>query len=478
MKRVSWPRRAGLFTSFLRNLFGFYSYLKKSKLEWALRMCETIKVTPATISGSVSKLSRHFISIFTLALALASIALLLTSCGKKQNANAAAFMAMMQTAPVRTVAAVATDVPLDVSAVGNVEAISSVDVKSRVAGQVLRVDFQEGQNVEKGQLLFEIDPEPLQRQITELQADVVKDAALEQQARANVAKDQAILKQTEAAANRGKELQKEGIFSREQTEQVVATNESGQASLEADQAAVESAVASAKADRARLAETELQLTYTKIKAPISGRAGAVSVKAGNLIKDNDAALVTLLQISPIYVTFGLPEQLLDEVRKYDARKPLVIQASPDNGQTNETGTLRFIDNTVDTTTGTIKLKAEFANTDRNLWPGQFVNVNARLELERNRIVVPSRTVQTGPQGKYVWVMNAADNTVAIRPVQVLRNYTPPKATEEAVIGDGLRAGELVISEGAMRLAPGMKVRVLNPQSQMGNAGAPDTAGNS
>ncbi len=396
-------------------------------------------------------------------------ALLLSSCTKKQNTSAAAFM-MMQAAPVRTVAAVATDVPLDVSAVGNVEAISSVDVKSRVAGQVLRVDFQEGQNVEKGQLLFEIDPEPLQRQIAELQADVLKDEALEQQARATVIKDQAMLKQTQAAANRGVELQKEGIFSKEQTEQVVATNESTLASIAADQAAVESAVASAKADRARLAETQLQLTYTKITAPISGRAGAVSVKAGNLIKDNDAALVTLLEISPIYVTFGLPEQLLPDVRKYQAERPLVIQASPANAQSASTGELKFIDNTVDATTGTIKLKAQFPNTDRMLWPGEFVNVQARLSLEHDRIVVPSRTVETGPQGKYVWVMDAANKTVAIRPVQVLRNYTPPKAGEEAVIGSGLKPGEVVISEGQMRLAPGMKVRVLETQSALGESG--------
>jgi multidrug efflux system membrane fusion protein len=404
--------------------------------------------------------------------------LLLASCGKKQNAKAAAFM-MMQAAPVRAVPAVATDVPLDVSAVGNVEAISSVDVKSRVAGQILRVAFQEGQNVEKGQLLFEIDPEPLQRQIAELQADIVKDDALEQQARANVVKDQATLKQTSAAANRGVELQKEGIYSKEQTEQVVATNESTLASIAADQAAVASALASAKADRARLAETQLQLTYTRITAPISGRAGAVNVKAGNLIKDNDAALVTLLEISPIYVTFGLPEQLLPDVRKYNAEQPLQIQASADNGRSNVTGTLRFIDNTVDATTGTIKLKAQFANTDHVLWPGEFVNVQARLSLEHNRVVVPSRTVQTGPQGKYVWVMNGATETVAMRPVQVLRNYTAPKAGEQAVIGTGLQAGEMVISEGQMRLAPGMKVRLLQAQSALGESGTSAAApGNS
>jgi membrane fusion protein, multidrug efflux system len=358
---------------------------------------------------------------------------------------------MMQAAPVRAVPAVASDVPLDVSAVGNVEAIASVDVKSRVAGQVLRVDFEEGQYVRQGQLLFEIDPEPLQRQIAELQAELVKDTALEQQARANVAKDEAMLKQTSAAAKRGLELSREGIFSREQTEQIVATNDSTLASLDADKAAVESAVASMKADRAKLAQTELQLTYTKITAPISARAGAISVKAGNLIKDNDAVLVTLLQISPIYVSFGVPEQLLPEVQKYNAGQPLQVQAAA-GGDKWVIGKLRFIENSVDTTTGTIKLKAEFPNSERVLWPGQFVNVQARLTLEHNRILVPSRTVQTGPQGKYVWVMNTADSTVAMRPVQVLRNFQSPHAIEQAVIGSGLQPGEMVISEGQMRHA--------------------------
>src|SRR5207248_2235380 len=259
--------------------------------------------------------------------------------------------------------------------------------------------------------------------------------ALEQQARANVIKDEAMLRQTRAAADRGLALSKEGIFSKEQTEQVVATADSAQASLDADKAAVESSVSAAKADRARLDQTNLQLSYTKITAPITGRAGAITVKAGNLIKDNDAVLVTILQVSPIYVSFGVPEQLLPEVRRYNSERPLVIQASAD-GQKMITGTLRFIDNSVDTTTGTIKLKAMFDNPEHVLWPGQFVNVQARLNVEHNRIVLPSRTVQTGPQGKYVWVMNQA-NTVAMRPVQVLRNYQPPKAGEEAVIGNGL-----------------------------------------
>ena len=393
---------------------------------------------------------------------------LVVSCGKKQPAGAAAMMMMMQAVPVRAVPAVASDVPLLVSAVGNVEAITSVDVKSRVAGQVLRVAFEEGQNVEKGQLLFEIDPEPLRRQLAEYQADLAKDEALEQQARANVVKDEAVLKQARSSADRGLTLSKEGIYSKEQTEQVVQVADSAQAALDADKAAVESAVASIKADHAKIAQTQLQLDYTKITAPISGRAGAIAVKAGNLVKENDTALVTLLQISPIYVSFGIPEQLLAEVRKYNAERPLQVAVTPD-GEKTVTGALRFIDNTVDNTTGTIKLKAEFQNPDHSLWPGQFVSVQAQLNVERNRVVVPSRTVQTGPQGKYVWVMNPGDNTVAIRPVQVLRNYQRPKSGEEAVIGTGLKPGEMVISEGQMRLAPGVKVKLLEKQAELSNA---------
>lgn len=382
-------------------------------------------------------------------------------------------MMMMPAVPVRAVQAVASDVPLTVSAVGNVEAMATVDVKSRVAGQVLRVAFQEGQNVEKGQLLFEIDPEPLRRQIAEYQANLAKDKALEQQARANVVKDEAMLKQTRSAADRGLQLSKEGIYSREQTEQVVATADSSQASLDADKAAVDSAVAAIGADKAKVAETQLQLDYTKITAPISGRAGSIAVKAGNLIKDNDVALVTLLQISPIYVSFGVPEQLLPEVQQFNREHPLVVNANS-GGENTATGVLRFIDSSVDNTTGTIKLKAEFQNADHALWPGQFVNVEARLNVEHNRIVVPSRTIQTGPQGKFVWVMNPGDNTVAIRPVEVLRNYTPAKAEgrasdEEAVISTGLQSGEMVVSEGQMRLAPGAKVRLLEKQTQLGAA---------
>jgi len=361
---------------------------------------------------------------------------------------------LMEAPSVRAAAVTEADVPNDISAVGNVESMASVDVKSRVAGQVLRVAFQEGDNVSKGQLLFEIDPEPIHRQLAELQANVAKDLALEDQAKANVTKDEAQIKQTRAAADRGLELSKEGIFSREQTEQVVATNDTAVASLNADKAAISSAEASLRADRARLAQTELQLNYTSIMAPISGRAGAIGVKAGNLIKDNDAAMVTLLQMSPIYVTFGVPERLLPQLHQ-----GLKVMAS------GKDGVLQFIDNSVDATTGTIKIKAKFENADHALWPGEFVNVQTRLSLERGRLLVPSRAIQTGPDGKYVWVLNA-DQSVAMRPVDVVRIYKVDNAVEESVIGSGLKPGETVISEGQMRLMPGAKVHVLKEISDV------------
>jgi membrane fusion protein, multidrug efflux system len=410
---------------------------------------------------SFAKLSWKITSLSILVLALLGS----QACQKQEAASRPGGM-KMPPALVKTATAETGDVPLTVTAVGTVESITSVDVKSRVTGEILRVAFTEGQEVNKGQVLFEIDPEPLKRQIAQLQADLAKDQALEQQARANAARDEATMKQARSSANRGLALSKEGIFSKEQTEQVVATADATAASLNADLAAIESAVASIKSDRARLAQTELQLSYTTITAPISGRAGAVAAKAGNMVKENDAALVTILQLAPIYVSFGVPEQLLPEVRKFNAQSPLKVNAilGPDSSRT---GTLRFIDNTVDTTTGTIRLKAEFTNKEHSLWPGQFVDVQAQLNLERNRILIPSRAVQTGPQGKYVWVLDPGTSTVAMRLVNVLRNYQAPKAIERAVIGSGVNAGETVISEGQMRLAPGAKVQVEKGGTQLG-----------
>jgi multidrug efflux system membrane fusion protein len=365
---------------------------------------------------------------------------------------------------VRVVPATASDVPLEIAAIGNVEAIASVDVKSRITAPVLRVNFQEGQDVQKGELLFELDPETYHRQMTEVEANILKDAATEKQSAANIEKDQATLNNLQTLAERGTKLLKEGIFSREQNDLAVSNADAAKASIDADRAALESAKATEAADRSRLAQMKLSLSYTSIYAPISGRAGAIQVKQGNLAKENDTTLVTLLQVSPIYVSFSVPENLLPEVRRYDATKPLIVTAVSADNSVN-TGTLRFIDNTVDATTGTIKLKAAFENSHRNLWPGQFVNVRAQLSVEHGRVLIPSQTVQTGPDGKYVWVLKS-DATAVMRPVQVLRNFTPSGHPEQAVIGSGLTAGDSVVSEGQLRLAPGSHVRILKPNASM------------
>ena len=407
----------------------------------------------------MSRNSPKFISFSVILFVFATTLLVSCSKGGGRPPNAAM---MMPAVAVRAIPAVSSAVPLQVSAIGTVEAMATVDVKSRVAGQIVHVYFKEGQDIHQGQLLFEIDPEPLQRQAAQIEADLAKDSALVRQAQANVLKDQANVQQSRAQADRGLQLSKEGIFSKEQTEQVTATAESAQATLDADRAAVASAEAAVKSDQARLAQTTLQLSYTKITAPITGRAGVININAGNLVKDNDTALVTLLQISPIYVSFGVPEQFLPEVRKFNSQRPLLVTAS--TGNATATGALRFIDNSVDATTGTIKLKAEFANKERTLWPGEFVNVDARLEVQQHLILVPTRAVETGPNGKYVWVLDPSKNTVSMRPVTVLRNYQEPQKGEQAVIGNGLQSGEVVISEGQMSLTPGAKVRLLQPET--------------
>jgi multidrug efflux system membrane fusion protein len=367
-------------------------------------------------------------------------------------------------ATVRAIPATTADVPLEIAAIGNVEAISTVDVKARITAPVLRVHFAEGQDVRQGQLLFDLDAEPVNRQLAEMDANIAKDLASEKQAQANLARDQATWRNLDSVATRGAGLLKEGILSREQADQTAASAEAAKAALEADRAALESARAAEKANRARLNQLRLQLDYTKVYAPITGRAGSIAIKQGSLARENDNTLVTILQTTPVYVSFPVPENLLPQIRRYNASHPLAVTAVAADNRTT-TGTLQFIDNSVDTTTGTIRLKASFNNADRTLWPGQFVNVRARLSVEQNRIVISSQTVQTGPQGKFVWVLNPADSTVSMRNVTVLRIYTPSGQTEKAVIGTGLAPGESVISEGQLRLAPGAKVRLLPTQSQ-------------
>ena len=329
-------------------------------------------------------------------------------------------------APVTTATATLATVPIQVHAIGNVEAHSTVSVKAQVAARVEKAYFTEGQDVRKGDLLFTLDRRPF-------------DTAL-QQAEANLAKDQAQLENARAEADRYTKLFQEGIVSKEQYDSMRTNADALAASVRADEAAIEKA--------------RIDLSYCTIQAPIDGRTGALLVYPGNLVKDNDAVLVVVNQIHPIYVTFSVPEQNLADIKRYRAEGPLKVEAIiPSQEQNPAQGVLTFIDNAVDTTTGTIKLKGTFENPDNRLWPGQFVNVTLTLTTQPHAVVVPSQAVQTGQAGQYVFVVQQ-DMTVEYRPVVAGNTIAG-----ETVIQKGLEAGETLVTDGQLRLVPGMKVAV-------------------
>lgn len=379
----------------------------------------------------------------------------LTSCSRLV---AKANTASTEIVPVRVTLASAQDVPLEVAAVGNVEAVESVEVKSRIAGQIKSVAFKEGQDVAKGQLLFTVDQEALKRQMAEQQAELERDTAIEQQACAVVVRDVASQKQSQSEAEIALQLGKLGVLSGQRVNQLLTTNDTTRAGLLSDQAAVEASVGATKADRARLAQMQLQMGFADVIAPIAGRTGAAMVKAGNVVREDDTTLVTILQLSPINVTFGIPEQVLPEVQRLNARGPLTVEASNGDGSKVE-GHLVFVDNTVDATTGTIRLKAIFPNTGRELWPGQFVHVQLRLRMEKGRIVLPQSAIQDGLDGKYAWVVKSG--VAEMVPVSVSRTYKPEGRPEQAIVGSSIHPGDMVVSEGQLRLTPGARVLLLN-----------------
>jgi membrane fusion protein, multidrug efflux system len=392
---------------------------------------------------------------FVLPLVGSLLCLPLTSCnriGTKADAATA------EVVPVRAARAITEDVPLEIPAVGHVEAINSVEVKSRVAGVVTRVGFQDGQNVAKGQILFTIDPSALERQAAEQRFDLERDQAMEQQARAVVARDVASQKQNQSEANVAVKLGELGVISGQRVNELVTASDTSRAELRSDQAAVDAAAAATRADRARLAQTDLQLNFTQVSAPLEGRTGAALVKAGDMVRDNDTTLVSLMQMAPIEVVFGIPEQSLTEVRRFNATGSLAVEAGDGSG-TSLQGSLVFIDNTVDPVSGTIRLKARFPNTENALWPGEFVNVRLRLSVERGKTVVPQSAVQDGLDGKYVWL--AQSGLAYATPVTVLRSYKPSSGLEQAVIGSGIKPGDLVVTEGQLRLTDGAHISLLN-----------------
>jgi membrane fusion protein, multidrug efflux system len=369
----------------------------------------------------------------------------------------------MPAVPVTVATAVQKNVPIQLRPIGNVESYASITIKAQVAGELVRIHFSEGQEVRKGELLFEIDRRPYEQALHQAEANLNRDLAQQKQAEANLGRDVAQAENAREQAARYAKLTAEGVISKEQNDTMRTTARSADESTRADQAAIDSTRAAVVADKAAVEKAKLELEYCEIRSPIDGRTGSLQVKQGTLIKSNaDTAMVVVNQIYPAYVTFSVPEEQLGAIRKSMAQGPLEVEARiPSDPGEPARGQLSFIDNTVDSATGAIKLKATFPNKERKLWPGQFVNVVLTIGAESGVTVVPTEAVQTGQTGSYAFVVKA-DQTVENRVLTVGRTIG-----RETIIAKGIAPGEIVVTDGQLRLVPGFKVEIVNGASGKG-----------
>jgi membrane fusion protein, multidrug efflux system len=329
--------------------------------------------------------------------------------------------------PITATQVVEKSVPLDVQAIGTVIAASTVAVRAQITGELMSVHFKEGEEVKEGQVLVTLDKRPFEAALAQAEATLQKDIA--QAANAS------------AQAVRYKDLLARGIATREQVDQ-----------MNTQAAALDATVA---ADRANIQTARVQLDYATITAPISGRTGLLQVHKGNLVRANDTMpIVTINRVTPVYVSFAIPESMLPQFKRYMAQGSIKVEAkAPNEAGPASIGRSDFIDNAVDPTTGTIKVKGTFPNDDRRLWPGQFVNVSVTLTVDPDATVVPNVAVQSGQQGTYVYVVKD-DQTVELRPVTVARTHG-----DESIISKGLEPGETVVTDGQLRLVPGARVSI-------------------
>jgi multidrug efflux system membrane fusion protein len=355
-------------------------------------------------------------------------------------------------APVVTAKVTEKDVPVDIAAIGNVEAYASISVRAQVTGQLMDIHFQEGDTVKQGQPLFTLDRRPFEAALAQAEANLTRDKALEAQAEAQLSRDAANAEYQQLTAERQAQLNARGIVAKDQVDQSRAQADATSAIVKADRAAVESAKAQLVAQEAAVDNARVSLSYTVIRSAIDGRTGTLGVKVGSLVQANQTELMTIARVQPVFVTFTVPAVHLQTIKKHMSGDPLSVIAVPqDTDAQPATGTLTFVDNAVDMTTDTIKLKATVPNPDRRLWPGQFARVTLRLTTLPHAMVVPSQAVQTGQDGQYVFVVKA-DSTVEQRPIT-----TSQRVNDDIVIDKGLKTGETVVTEGQLRLEPGSRV---------------------
>ncbi|MEH1837583.1 MAG: efflux RND transporter periplasmic adaptor subunit [Nostoc sp.] len=451
---------------------------------------QTIK--PSSLAAQTVPRFQSVIQRGRLSLLILGIAYLSSACNASEAESTGKEAGKKRAVPVVVATAAQKTIPIQLSATGTVEAYSTVSVKSQVGGQLTGVYFQQGQNVNKGDLLFIIDSRPLQAalmqanaakakdlaQVKQAKANVLQAIAQVNQAKANVLKDKSQSTNANVQARRYASLLKQGAISKEQAEQYQTTANAQQATVKADQGGVanaQAAVAAAQADvqnaqavvvadEAAIANAKVQLSYSSIYSPIAGRTGSLKLNQGNLVQANATdPLITISQIRPIYVNFFIPQRLLPDIKKYSANGKLEIDALPPKDPGHPVrGELTFVDNGVNTQTGTIQLKGTFTNADERLYPGQFVNVVLKLSQEPNAITVPSQAVQSGQQGQFLYVVKP-DKTAEMRSIKV-----GDTVGNETVIKQGLNPGEQVVTDGQFNLVPGATVQV---KPEVGSRGA-------
>jgi multidrug efflux system membrane fusion protein len=320
------------------------------------------------------------------------------------------------------------DMPIDVTSIGTVEAYTSVSVRAQVTGPLLEANFTEGDFVRKGQVLFKIDSRPYE-------ADL-------ERAKAALARDKAVAENNRNQAERYKKLLAEGVAPAQQVDAFLSAAEAADATVAADEAAIR--------------QSQLNLDYCTIEAPIDGYTGKMQVQPGNLVRASDAALVVINQMNPIRVNFAVPQQHLGDIKRYMARGRLRVAAAiPNDAGSPEQGVLTFVDNAVDASTGTIRLQAEFDNRSGRLWPGLFVNATLRLSDRPNTLVVPAQAISTNQDGQFVYVVKP-DDTVESRPI-----IAGASIGGQSIIQEGLKPGETVVVDGQLRLVPGARVEITN-----------------